>query len=67
MGATYVPGLAGLGRSMDAMSIVPVASALLGPVVGLAAAKAALSHFRFVFSPLDEHRHLLDWELQCYG
>lgn len=31
---------------MDALAVIPVASALLGPVVGLAAAKAALGHFR---------------------
>lgn len=31
---------------MDAMAVVPVVSALLGPVVGLAAAKAVLGHFR---------------------
>ncbi|KAF5368210.1 hypothetical protein D9615_010530 [Tricholomella constricta] len=46
MGATYIPGLAGLGRSMDTMAVVPVASALLGPVVGLASAKAVIGHFR---------------------
>ncbi|KAK7439777.1 hypothetical protein VKT23_017351 [Stygiomarasmius scandens] len=44
-GATYIPGLAGLGQSMDAMAVVPVASALLGPVVGLGAAKAVIGHF----------------------
>lgn len=47
MGATYIPGLAGLGISMDALAVVPVASALLGPVVGLAAAKSVTSHFRY--------------------
>lgn len=46
LGATYIPGLAGLGQSMDALAVIPVASALLGPVVGLAAAKATLGHFR---------------------
>ncbi|KAG6897309.1 hypothetical protein C0992_002611 [Termitomyces sp. T32_za158] len=45
IGATYIPGMAGLGKSMDAMAVVPVASALLGPVVGLGAAKAVLGHF----------------------
>ncbi|KIJ47346.1 hypothetical protein M422DRAFT_226466 [Sphaerobolus stellatus SS14] len=54
MGATYVPGLAGLGRSMDTMAVVPVASALLGPVVGLAAAKAALSHFSVMVHGLSQ-------------
>ncbi|KAI0674565.1 propionyl-CoA carboxylase [Trametes maxima] len=44
-GATYIPPLAGLGQSMSAMTIVPVVSALLGPVVGLASAKAVTSHF----------------------
>jgi hypothetical protein len=33
---------------MDAMAAVPVVSALVGPVVGLAAAKAAIGHFRSV-------------------
>lgn len=46
LGATYIPPLAGLGQSMTAMATVPVASALLGPVVGLASAKAVISHFR---------------------
>lgn len=32
---------------MDALAVVPVVSALLGPVVGLAAAKTAISHFRY--------------------
>ena len=35
---------------MDAMAAVPVVSALVGPVVGLAAAKAAIGHFRLVFA-----------------
>ncbi|KAH9887199.1 carboxyl transferase [Cubamyces lactineus] len=46
-GATYIPPLAGLGQSMTAMTTVPVVSALLGPVVGLASAKAVTSHFRY--------------------
>lgn len=50
-GFTYIPPLAGLGQSMDAMAVVPVASALLGPTVGLASAKAVTSHFRYVQSP----------------
>jgi len=45
MGAMYIPPLAGLGQSMDAVGVIPVASALLGPVVGLASAKAVTSHF----------------------
>ncbi|KAF8906805.1 propionyl-CoA carboxylase [Gymnopilus junonius] len=54
IGATYIPGLAGLGRSMDAMAAVPVTSALLGPVVGLASAKAALSHFNVMVKGLSQ-------------
>jgi len=50
IGATYIPGLTGLGRSMDVMAAVPVVSALVGPVVGLAAAKAAIGHFTSVFA-----------------
>ena len=48
MGATYIPAMGALTNSIEALSFVPVASALLGPVVGLAAAKAATSHFRWV-------------------
>ncbi|KAI1798001.1 propionyl-CoA carboxylase [Ganoderma leucocontextum] len=44
-GATYIPPLAGLGQSMTAMTVIPVVSALLGPVVGLGSAKAVTSHF----------------------
>ncbi|KAG6821118.1 hypothetical protein H0H93_006457 [Arthromyces matolae] len=54
IGATYIPGLAGLGRSIDAMAVVPVASALLGPVVGLAAAKAVLGHFSVMVKGLSQ-------------
>lgn len=46
MGATYIPAMGILTNCIEALSFVPVASALLGPVVGLAAAKAATSHFR---------------------
>lgn len=35
---------------MDAMVAIPVVSALVGPVVGLAAAKAAIGHFTSVFT-----------------
>ncbi|KAG6831666.1 hypothetical protein H0H87_004452 [Tephrocybe sp. NHM501043] len=54
MGATYIPGMAGLGQSMDAMAVVPVASALLGPVVGLAAAKAVCGHFSVMVKGLSQ-------------
>ncbi|KAJ3513153.1 hypothetical protein NLJ89_g3112 [Agrocybe chaxingu] len=54
LGATYIPTLAGLGRSMDAMGVVPVVSALLGPVVGLAAAKAAIGHFSVMVKGLSQ-------------
>ncbi|KDQ60050.1 hypothetical protein JAAARDRAFT_191472 [Jaapia argillacea MUCL 33604] len=54
MGATYVPPLAGLGQSMESLAVVPVASALLGPVVGLAAAKAVTSHFSVMVKDLSQ-------------
>lgn len=66
LGATYIPGLAGLGKSMDAMAVVPVVSALLGPVVGLAAAKAVLGHFRLA-SMKYLALSVTDWLLKCYG
>ncbi|KJA26879.1 hypothetical protein HYPSUDRAFT_84282 [Hypholoma sublateritium FD-334 SS-4] len=47
LGATYIPGLAGLGRSMDALAVVPVVSALLGPVV-------AISHFSVMVMGLSQ-------------
>ena len=53
-GSTYIPLLAGLGQSLDAMAVVPVASALLGPVVGLAAAKAVTSHFSVMVRGLSQ-------------
>ncbi|KAG7097729.1 hypothetical protein E1B28_005049 [Marasmius oreades] len=53
-GSTYIPVLAGLGQSLDALAVVPVASALLGPVVGLAAAKAATSHFSVMVRGLSQ-------------
>ena len=52
---TYIPPLAGLGQSMTAMTVVPVVSALLGPVVGLGSAKAVTSHFTYALASL----HLL--------
>ncbi|TDL24491.1 propionyl-CoA carboxylase [Rickenella mellea] len=58
MGATYIPSLAGLGQSMETVAIVPVASALLGPVVGLGAAKAVLSHFSVMVRGLSQSTHL---------
>lgn len=54
MGATYIPSLAGLRQSVDAVAIVPVTSALLGPVVGLAAAKAVLGHFSVMVKGLSQ-------------
>ncbi|KAI0646557.1 propionyl-CoA carboxylase [Trametes meyenii] len=53
-GATYIPPLAGLGQSMTAITMVPVVSALLGPVVGLASAKAVTSHFSIMVRGLSQ-------------
>ncbi|KAF8191187.1 propionyl-CoA carboxylase [Pholiota molesta] len=54
LGATYIPGMAGLGRSLDALAVVPVVSALLGPVVGLAAAKTVIGHFSVMVKGLSQ-------------
>ena len=54
MGATYIPSLAGLRQSVDAMAVIPVTSALLGPVVGLAAAKAVIGHFSVIVKGLGQ-------------
>ncbi|KAI0698037.1 propionyl-CoA carboxylase [Cerioporus squamosus] len=45
IGRTYIPHMAGMDKGLIAMTVIPVASALLGPVVGLASAKAVVSHF----------------------
>jgi len=43
--ATYVPPLNGVKHLVAMLAEVPVAAALLGPVVGFASARAMLSHF----------------------
>ena len=43
--ATYVPPLMGVNHLVHMLNEVPVAAALLGPVVGFAAARATLTHF----------------------
>ena len=43
--ATYVPPLSGVNHLVHMLNEVPVAAALLGPVVGFAAARATLTHF----------------------
>jgi len=43
--ATYVPPLNGVKHLVAMLAEVPVAAALLGPVVGFASARATLSHF----------------------
>ncbi|KAF9260608.1 propionyl-CoA carboxylase [Marasmius fiardii PR-910] len=53
-GSTYIPTLAGMGQSLDTLAVVPVASALVGPVVGLAAAKAVTSHFSVMVRGLSQ-------------
>ncbi|KAJ2915848.1 hypothetical protein MD484_g4573, partial [Candolleomyces efflorescens] len=54
MGSTYIPQMNILSNSIEALSVIPVASALLGPVVGLAAAKAAISHFSVMVKDLSQ-------------
>ncbi|KAG2003540.1 propionyl-CoA carboxylase [Coprinopsis cinerea AmutBmut pab1-1] len=54
MGATYIPQMNILSRTIEALSVVPVVSALLGPVVGLASAKACLGHFSVMVKDLSQ-------------
>ncbi|RXW22220.1 hypothetical protein EST38_g3635 [Candolleomyces aberdarensis] len=54
MGSTYIPQMNILSNSIEALSVIPVVSALLGPVVGLAAAKAAISHFSVMVKDLSQ-------------
>lgn len=44
-GRTYVPPLPGFEHQVAMLSEVPVAAAVLGPVVGLGAARAVLTHY----------------------
>ena len=44
-GRTYVPPLTGFATLVESLATIPVCCALLGPVVGLAAIKATMSHF----------------------
>ncbi|KAI9498296.1 carboxyl transferase [Zychaea mexicana] len=47
-GYTYLPPLIGMHDIIASLSEVPVASAALGPAVGLGAARATLTHFSVV-------------------
>lgn len=44
-GATYVPPLTGMECLVAALSEIPICAAVLGPAVGLGAARATLTHF----------------------
>lgn len=46
MKSTYVPLLPGFTDSIALLDVAPVCSLLLGPIVGLGAARAMLAHFR---------------------
>jgi acetyl-CoA carboxylase carboxyltransferase component len=48
MGFTYVPFVPGWELVVQNLSIVPVATAALGPVAGLGAARVAASHFSVI-------------------
>lgn len=48
MGFSYVPPLPGFELTAGLLSIVPVASAALGPVAGLGAARVVCSHFSVI-------------------
>ncbi|OZJ05902.1 hypothetical protein BZG36_01170 [Bifiguratus adelaidae] len=47
-GRTYPPPLTGIEVMVKALTDIPVACAILGPAVGLGAAKATISHFSVV-------------------
>jgi acetyl-CoA carboxylase carboxyltransferase component len=48
MGFTYVPPLPGFQTAIDNLSRIPVATAALGPVAGLGAARVVASHFSVI-------------------
>src|SRR6185503_680774 len=48
MGFSYVPPLPGFDLVVENLSIVPVATAALGPVAGLGAARVVCSHFSVI-------------------
>src|SRR5438128_1583324 len=48
MGFTYVPPLPGFDVVVDNLSRIPVATAALGPVAGLGAARVGASHFSVI-------------------
>jgi acetyl-CoA carboxylase carboxyltransferase component len=48
MGFTYVPPLPGWNVAVDNLSRVPIATAALGPVAGLGAARVVASHFSVI-------------------
>ena len=54
MGWTYVPMNPGWEHVVDNMRTVPVASACLGPVAGLGAARAVMSHFSVMVRGLSQ-------------
>lgn len=62
LGATYVPFLPGFSDAIAILSQVPVAAAILGPVVGLGAARSQVSHFSVVVKEVGQLYELF-WSL----
>eukprot|EP01127_Copromyxa_protea_P010995 TRINITY_DN2733_c1_g1_i1.p1 TRINITY_DN2733_c1_g1~~TRINITY_DN2733_c1_g1_i1.p1 ORF type:complete len:392 (+),score=68.38 TRINITY_DN2733_c1_g1_i1:83-1258(+) len=54
LGATYVPFLPGFSDAIPALRQIPVVSAVLGPVVGLGAARAQISHFSVIVKKIGQ-------------
>lgn len=53
-GYTYVPANPGWDYVVDNMSIVPVVGACMGPVAGLGAARAVMSHFCILINSVSQ-------------
>jgi hypothetical protein len=54
LGATYVPFLPGFSDAIALLKQVPVAAAILGPVVGLGAARSQVSHFSVIVKEIGQ-------------
>lgn len=54
LGATYVPFLPGFNDVVGIVREVPVATAILGPVVGLGAARSQVTHFSVIVKDIGQ-------------
>jgi acetyl-CoA carboxylase carboxyltransferase component len=51
---TYVPPLPGFAAQVELLGVAPVVAAALGPVVGLGAARAVMSHFSVMVGEISQ-------------